>query len=383
MMRSLVWCVAALAVAPALGQTPKPDPKADPSAELFTPGKVPKFKITVDPDAVKLLQKEPKKYVRCTVQVNGETLPDVGIHLKGAAGSFRNWDDRPALTLNFNKFKKGQLLKGLDKVHLNNSAQDGSVMNEIVFSEMALAAGVPTARAGHAVVELNGKKVGLYGLKEGYDDTFVKRHFPAAAGGNLYDGGFLQDVDADLKLDEGKEEDKRKDLKALAKACQIGDANKRYEAVSKLVDVDRLVTDAVLQTLTTDWDGYARNRNNYRLYFPPNDGPAVFIPHGKDQLFQNPGEGLWHGWGGMVTRAVLDHPEGKKKYVARFKEVVEKYFDVAKIHKRIDEWAKPAKEALTPVNKDWANGFENEVKGIKDRIKQRADHVKKELPKLK
>lgn len=383
LLRLLAVLLTGLFALPVIAQEKKDDKKKDPSDEVFKPtGAVPKFKITVDPDNLKLLKKEPRKSVRCTVQVGNDTFQDVAIHLKGAAGSYRDWDDRPALTLNFDKFKKGQTWQGLDKLHLNNSAQDGSVMNEILASEMYRAIGVPTARAAHAIVELNGRKVGLYGLKEGYNGTWLERNFPGADKGNLYDGGFLQDIDAALELDEGKDV-QRNDLKALVKACRDGDHNKKYAAVEKLVDVDLFIKLSVVQALTCDWDGYPRNRNNYRVYFPPKDGKAVFIPHGMDQLWQNPGEGIWPGWGGMVAQVIMDHPDGKKKGFAAYKEVVEKQFNLDTLNKRIDEWGNRAKEALTAVNKDQAKNYENELKGLKDRLKQRADLLKKELPKLK
>jgi hypothetical protein len=35
------------------------------------------------------------------------------------------------------------------------------------------------------------------------------------------------------------------------------------------------------------------------------------------------------------------------------------------------------------VNKDWANGFAGEIRGCKERLKQRVEYVKRELPKLK
>jgi spore coat protein H len=382
-LRLLAALLAGLFALPAVAQEKKDEKKKDPSDEVFKPaGAVPKFKITVDADNLKLLKKEPRKHVRCTVQIGNDTFTDVAIHLKGAAGSYRDWDDRPALTLNFDKFKDGQKWQGLDKMHLNNSAQDGSVMHEILASEMYRAIGVPTARAAHAIVELNGRKVGLYGLKEGYNGNWLERNFPGADKGNLYDGGFLQDIDADLELDEGKDV-KRADLKGLVKACREGDANKRYAAVEKLVDVDLFVKYAVVQALSGDWDGYPRNRNNYRLYFPPKDAKAVFIPHGLDQLWQNPGEGIWPGWGGMVAAAIMDHPDGKKKAIAAYKEVVEKQFVLDTLNKRVDEWGNRAKEALAAVNKDQAKNYENELKWLKDRLKQRADVLKKELPKLK
>lgn len=367
----------------AVAQEKKDDKKKDPSEEVFKPaGAVPKFKITVDPDALKVLKKEPRKYIRCTVDVNGARFEDVGIHMKGAAGSTRDWEDRPALTLNFDKFKSGQKWQGLDKIHLNNSVQDGSVMHEILASEMYRAIGVPTARAAHALVELNGRKVGLYGLKEGYDGSWLERNFPDRDNGNLYDGGFLQDIDAALELDKGKDV-KRKDLEAVVKACREGDHNKKYAAVEKLVDVDLFIKLSVVQALSGDWDGYPRNRNNYRVYFPPKDGKAVFIPHGLDQLWQNPGEGIWPGWGGMVAQVILDHPEGKRKAIAVYKDVVEKQFVLDTLHKRVDEWGNRAKDALATVNKDQAKNYENELKGLKERLKQRSEVLKKELPKLK
>jgi spore coat protein H len=356
-------------------------PAADPSADLFKPtGPVPKFEITVDKAGRDSLRREPRKYVPCTLKVGDKTWSNVAIHLKGAAGSFRQWDDRPALTLNMDKLTKGQEFMGLDKFHLNNSVQDGSYMNEILCGEMALAMGLPAARGTHALVELNGRKVGFYVLKEGFDKTFLKRHFKDD-NGNLYDGGFLQDVDAPLQLDSGVPNG-HKDLRALAEACRIGDANKRFEALDKLVDVDKLVTMAALAVIATDWDGYPRNRNNYRVYFDPK-GKAVFIPHGMDQMFQNPGEGVWHGWGGMVARGVLETPEGKKRYIAKLKEMTEKVFVLDKLYKRIDEFVPRGKEALVTVDRNWANNWENEVKNYKQRLKERSEVLKREIPKLK
>ena len=239
--------------------------------------------------------------------------------------------------------------------------------------------GVPACRCTHALVELNGRKAGLYILKEGFDKTFLHRHFENP-NGNLYDGGFLTDINGDLKLDCGIDNG-RKDLKELVKACNEGDANKRYALMEKLVDVDKFTASAALQMITADWDGYIRKPNNYRIYFDPKSGKAVVIPHGMDQMWQNPGEGLWHGWGGMIARAIMDHPEGKKKVIAKLKELTEKHFTIEKMHKRIDEIFPRAKVAMATINKDWA--FEGQMKALKERIKQRVEFLKVELPKLK
>ena len=75
-------------------------------------------------------------------------------------------------------------------------------LTEIICGGMFLAAGVPAARGTHALVELQGRKRGLYVLKEGFDRTFLKRHFKNTSG-NLYDGGFLADIDRPVRKSSG------------------------------------------------------------------------------------------------------------------------------------------------------------------------------------
>src|SRR5262245_39746243 len=89
--------------------------------ELFKPtGPVLVFKIEVEKANVDSLRREPRTYTKCTLKVGDQSFKEVAIHLKGAAGSFRGWDDKPALTLNMDHFAKGQSFRGMDKFHLNN-----------------------------------------------------------------------------------------------------------------------------------------------------------------------------------------------------------------------------------------------------------------------
>ena len=68
--------------------------KPDATTELFKPvGPVPTFKITVDADNLKQMAKDARKYVRATIRVGDQSYADVGLHLKGAAGSRREWND--------------------------------------------------------------------------------------------------------------------------------------------------------------------------------------------------------------------------------------------------------------------------------------------------
>jgi spore coat protein CotH len=308
----------------------------------------------------------------------------VGLHLKGAAGSFRGFDDKPALTLNFDKFVKNQNYRGMDKMHCNNSVQDPSFCAELICGELARMMNIPAARTTHAVVDLNGKKKGLFTVKEGFNKNFLKRYF-TNVNGNLYDGGFLTDIDADLYRNSGSEGlDNREDLKGVVKACREPDAKKRFEEVAKVVDIDRFISVMVFDALTVHWDGYTSQKNNYRIYHDPETKKIVFFVHGMDQMFSKPDLNIWPATNGMVSRAIWDTEEGKKRYEARLREVVAKYFKIDWMHRRIDEVISRVKPfAEKEVDKNTANDFENNAKDFKRRIKERVEFVQKELAKKK
>ncbi len=222
-----------------------------------------------------------------TVRAGGQVWTNVAIHLKGAAGSFRPVDDLPDLTLNFGKLQDGQTCEGHRKLHLNNSVQDASRLDEILASEMYLQSGLPTPRATRALVSLNGRYLGIYVLKGGWDKAFLKQHFGSSKG-NFYDSGFLKDLDTNLERDSGEGAPDWSDLIALRQSLAVQDPAERLQQVSLHLDIDRIATLGALQILLDDWDGYLRNRNNYRVYHVPASDRLVLMPHGMDQLWRSP-----------------------------------------------------------------------------------------------
>lgn len=92
--------------------------------------------------------------------------------MKGSAGSFRDFNDKPAMTLNFTKHKKGQTFHGYSKISLNNSVQDPTYLSEAICREMFVEAGVPAPRVEHATVVLNGQELGPYVALGGLGKAF-------------------------------------------------------------------------------------------------------------------------------------------------------------------------------------------------------------------
>jgi spore coat protein H len=301
----------------------------DPSIHLFS-DLVPRIELQLDRTAENSLRRDPRTYVLGTVVEGGIRYTNVSIKIKGAVGSFRSYDDRPALTLNFHRAAKGQLFHGLEKIHLNNSVQDSTLMDEMICGDLFLAAGIPTARATHAVVQLNHRKLGLYVLKEGYDKVFLKRNFKNPRG-DLYDGGFLTDIDAPLQKDEGGEPDDRRDLAALTSAAYERNLDRRRERLEALLDVDRFLSFAAIEMFTCDWDGYVQKANNYRLYFDPDSGKAVFIPHGMDQMFWWSEYPLVPDGGGLVARQFLQVPDFRERYFQRIESLMTNVFTAERL----------------------------------------------------
>lgn len=349
----------------------------DASDDFFDRGVIPQLKIELDEQQADSLRRDARKYVKCRL-IDGETkYADVAIKLKGAAGSFRDLDDRPAFTLNMDKHVKGQTFHAMDKFHLNNSVQDESYLCEWICADLCRDAGVPATRVTHARVWLNQRDLGLYVLKEGFDRPFLKRHFDGASG-NLYDGGFVTDIDSDLEKDSGLGPDDHSDLRSLAAACRETDAVKRWAAIAERLDVDAFLSLMAIELMTCHWDGYTGKANNYRVYFDQPHGKAHFLPHGMDQMFQDTGFSILEFPQPLVASAVMRNPVWRKAYRARVAELLP-LFEANRLAERIDSVSARLQPVLAAMSGDAARAHADRVRELKERIVEREKALREQL----
>lgn len=342
---------------------------------LFSGDTIPHLKIELVPAELQKLQENNRVYVRCNITENDKIVyKSVGIKLKGAAGSFREFDDRPALTINMDKFSDGPLFHDLRKFHLNNSVQDESYLNELLCSELFLAAGVPATRVTHARVWLNGRDVGLYVLKEGFDKKFLARHF-ADPEGNLYDGGFLQDVDVDLEKDSGAGLDDRSDLHALRDACAEPDPDLRWKRIEQTLNVDQFLNFMALELMTCHWDGYTVNKNNYRIYFDPRTSRAHFLPHGMDQMFGDAGFSVLEYPSCLVSSTVMQNVPWRKMYRARLNKWLSLFAPPTKLLARVEVVRKRLLPVIQKMGEERTNDFNARVDEVKQRLIDRSENL--------
>jgi len=347
--------------------------KPDPGDALFGSPKLRTFKITIADDQYKALAKNNRTYVRVTIVEGGITYSNVAIRLKGM-GSFRPLNEKPSLAVKFDEYVPDQRFCGLSKIMLNNSAQDGNFLAELAATSLFHDAGLPVARVTHGFVQLNGKDLGLYVVIEAINKDFLRRHFKNASG-NLYEA-YLQDIDQPLDLDNGIDI-KQADVKALVEACQITDPAQRWTRLNRLMDVDGFITHTVLEMFTSHTDGYALNRNNYRLYHDPTTDRLVFITHGIDWGFGNTGVGIHPPMNSIVVKGVLGTPDGRRIYRERLGYLYTNLFHVPTLTNRVNYAVARLKGSAR--NPDEASQFEAYGAGMRNLIVARYQNVTQQL----
>ncbi|MGO8930200.1 MAG: CotH kinase family protein [Limisphaerales bacterium] len=343
---------------------------------MFTSGAVRQLRIEIAPSGLESLRRDPRQFVRATVKEEGKVYEDVAIHLKGSIGSFREVDDKPDLTLDFNRFNAWQEFHELRRIHLNNSVEDPSYCNELLGSDLFRAAGIPAPRVAHAVVTLNGRRLGLYVLKEGFTEDFLGCYFKRV-GGNLYEPGEGHDVNQRLKRNsvQAPKQD-RAALRAVADAVLEADPASRWPRLERALDVDEFVAFMAMEVMLGHRDGYCLARNNYRVYHDLDSGKIVFFPHGMDQLFGNP-EAPWQPhMAGLVAKAVLETTEGNRLYRVSFASLFTNVFRVQTLKERVDQVVTGLRPALTGA--EFA-GLRDEAVRLKERIAQRQLSLQRQL----
>lgn len=339
------------------------------SADIFARPTLLTVRLTLSADAQESLRKTPRQWVQAGATINGRDYLQVGLHLKSST-SFLPLDQKPSFTLGFNHFVSGQRFCGLRKVHLNNSVQDPTYLCEDLAGELFRRAGVPCARVVWAQTWLNDRPLGLHVLKEGFTREFLALFF-AHTDGNLYDGGLHHDIFENLTLESGQGPQDCADLKALYAATQEANLPVRWQLVRKLVDLERFISMMAMESLSCHIDGYSLMQNNYRIYFEPPIGRAVFIAHGMDRMFEQPDYPVEPAMRAALSLAILAVPEGRLLYRRRLAELADKVLRA--------DWMTARMEAVIKLLKPIQPVMEAPANALRQRVLARVDFVRKHL----
>ena len=298
-----------------------------------------------------------------TVTIDGETHTEVGVRKKGFLGS--QSDTKPSLKLRYDKYVDGQALGGvIERMTLNNSIQDPSMINTCLTYQVFAAAGSPSSRCNFATVTVNGKELGLYVHVEEIKKPFLARNFDSSDG-NLYEGtisDFTPSHRGTIEKKTNEDEDDWSDVDAVMAALQ-DPSEAGLEALAEIVDLDRFLSFWATESLVGHWDGYAGNRNNYHFYRDP-DGKFVLIPWGVDDTFHlkddpNPFDNISKPPPSVLALSAIpnrlyNHPDWRAKYAARMKEILDSVWDEDELLASIDRMAAIVQEYALPEARDAA-----------------------------
>ena len=291
------------------------------------------------------------------VTVDGEAYADVGVRKKGFVGSQSSV--KPSLKLRFDKYVEGQTLGGVvERMTLNNSIQDPSMINTCLAYQVFAAAGLPAPLCNFATVSVNGENLGLYVHVEDLKTSTVPRTF-ANAEGNLYEGtvsDFRPEWRGTFEKKTNEEAADWSDIDAVVAALQDS-SEAGWEALKAAVDLDRFLAFWATEALVGHWDGYAGGRNNNHFYREP-DGPFVFIPWGVDDVFhlrddpnpfdeitEPPPSVLAHG---AIAHRLYQDAEGRAAYANRMRDLLDTVWNEAELIQMADAMAAVVQKYALP-----------------------------------
>lgn len=347
-----------------------------PRRDLFEqPGRH-KIQIELSAGALRSLQIDPRKDVPAVVRAGGRVFSQVALHLKGS-GTFQPIDgDKPSFTLDFGQFVPERRWGTVGKIHLNNSMDDPSYVKECLGSELFRAAGLPAPRVAHALVQLNGRSLGVYVVKESVTDLLARfsgepgsldamRTGPDGRRSAPSSGGFGLATAADLER--------------LASAAADPDAARRWQQLGALIDLDQFVSFMALEIMLAHWDGYCLNQNNFGVYRAEASGKLAFLPAGMDQILGKPDLTWQPDMTGLLARVVMETPIGRQRYQERFRTLFQRHF----ISRELTNRACALLGGLRPLFRSAAFGeARQEALELCARIEAREAHLRAQMETL-
>ena len=131
---------------------------------------------------------ENEEYALCSVVIDGESYPNVGLRAKGntSLSSVSSMgSQRYSFKLEFDQYDSTKSYYGLDKLSLNNLIQDNTLMKDYLTYQLMGQFGAAAPLCSYVYITVNGQDWGLYLAVEGVEESFLERNYGSDYG-DLY-----------------------------------------------------------------------------------------------------------------------------------------------------------------------------------------------------
>jgi len=388
----------------------------DGSTALFDEDQILDFYIDIGPASWTAINAEAippgcvpyaRNYYTGTLRHDGQTLPGVGVKIKGGCGSSRDLNGKASFKVNLEwddpevaGCPGERRLMGEKSFTFNNGVQDNSASNERIGYPIFRALDIPAPRAASVRIFVNDELWGLYTHVETIDRRFLSRWY-ANKDGMLYEGTYWCDLvpenvpptddddsyclTREFSPDECSTPEPGADpqdydlLRDLTEAIADLPPGGFYPAVEGFFDYDRFLTTWAIEGVIDHWDNYAFSiKNNYRVYHDPLSGRWTMITTGIDQIFEAD-QDAWAAEGVLAARC-LEEPACEAAFAARLDEVNEAVaqLDLAGHAKTIQDQISPA--IMEDPRKEYDfNTFNDEHQALQNFFEDRPDQIRDQL----
>jgi spore coat protein CotH len=374
-----------------------PNPASD---EIFDPLRLPRFDIDLPQASIEALNKvtgssDPLQdvYVHAGFRYGAESLPDVGLRIKGEA-SFRKLDKKAPFKLKFDEFVNNLSFRGLKRLTLNNMVEDPSFLAERMAYYFYRAAKLPAPRCNSALVYVNGTFYGVYANVEAEDKPFLRRWF-ANDEGNLYEEGqkdFVPGAETAFDLETNETANDRSGLANLIAVFQATTPANFVSSLGTVLDIHHYFRFTAAEAAVNQWDMYSYTvfyPNNFRIYHDPTSNKFVFLPWGMDmsmkpyrdsrkphirifELARSRDRADAGVTAGLMFQRCLESAECKTAYTAAVRDIVAVYEGAAMESTAVSYYeqikaqvmADPRKEVTMPA---FETAYQSMLKTIRER----------------
>lgn len=269
-------------------------------------------------------------YYPADVAWNGLRVRNVGIRSRGLGSRS---GVKPGLELDFARYNSRGRFLGLPSLVLDNLTTDPSMIRERVAMAFLRRMGVAAPREAHAQLFVNGELVGVYGLVEPIDPSFVQRALGDSSG-LLFEYHWLQPFYAtypgdNLDLYQPMFESRSPQLtstfelydpiRELFRAINGASADAFRDDVGTRLDFESTLRLIACEAFLAEWDGvlgYA-GMNNFYLYRDATSGQMRLFPWDADHALYAPEYPLLAGASeNVLMRRVLDDPALRARFLS-------------------------------------------------------------------
>ena len=336
-------------------------------------------------------------YFPAAVECDGVALDPVGVRFKGNS-SFSIPGVKKSFKIDFNEYNDDTTFVGLKKLNLNNGFKDPTMMRAKIFLDFA-GTFVPTVRAVHTRLYVNGTYWGLYTAVEQVDKTFAQSRFGDDEDGNLFKGAASDDLsgpNSDFGSDltwlgtdptpyhdhyQLKTNETADDYSQLIEFIDILNNQSPVDfptLLEPVFDVQNALAALALNNLFVNLDAYNGSAHNYYVYDRDDSGRIthihwdtneafgrflMFVAHGDDPLEMDPfwlPEPTGPPPGEEQERPLMENlwanTDYSNDYLCYLQQMLDQGFDATTMQPRIDELADLIRsDVYADTNKMYSN----------------------------